>query len=657
MWKFRKYFMAATICLLFSVNAFAQQSQYETTTVDGKKFYVYNVNAAEGFYSLTRQFNVTQQEIEKYNPEAKAGLKKGQRLLIPVSGNQKYPESNTNEYFIHTVQPGETLSSLSRTYNVSINDIKAMNPELADYLVIGHEMKIPQPKSLYINESQYTYHTIEPKETLFSVAKKYGVSMQNIIDENIGLNENSFSVGKIIRIQNQQPVAQGVSAQVQASAGVQMSRYKVQKKETLYSISRKFDITLTSLLEANPGITRVKAGDFINIPGIIEQKDSIAEGSVETIQQMHDILGEATEIRKDGNISVALLLPFQLYTSNVNTALQSRYVEFYEGFLLAVDSLKKQGINFDIFVYDTDSKSITDILAKPEMAKVDLIIGPANNKQIGEVAKFADQHQINVVNPFTFDSDAAENNPHLFQINTPNSYLYAESAVEFTKLFKDNTIVFLKEENTDTDKKDFIDYLRHELTRQNIGYQDYQFADTDQISIADSILNLNGPVVFVPLSASKSTLSKILPGLHMIQRNNPAIQTSLFGYPEWQTYTNDFMDYFYELNTYIYTRIYINPFGQETKDFYEKYKYWFGKELLPVYPRYGILGFDTGMFFLTALDKYGRSFDSHIDMIPAESIQTAMCFRRINNWSGFINRCIYFVNFRPNSTIEKIEVK
>ena len=587
------------------------------------------------------------------------GLKKDQRILIPTDGKiTEHQKGNTSQYFIHTVQPGETLSSLSRIYNININDIRSLNPEIDNYLVIGHEVKIPQPQTLYVsNSDNYLYHTIEPKETLYSVAKKHNVSMQTIVDANVGLNENSFSIGKVIRIPGQQPTAELASQNV--SATPDMTRYKVLKKETLYSISRKFDVTLTALLEANPGLTKVKAGDYIYIPvaPTLSPTSETAPMKVDDYQQMHDILSESTEIKKEDRISIALLLPFQLHTSNVNTALQSRYIEFYEGFLLAVDSLKKQNISFNLHVFDTDSRSIRDILAKPEMSKVDLIIEPANNNQIGEVSKFATEKGINVVNPFTFDGDAAENNPHLFQINTPNSYLYAESAVEFSKLFKNQRIVFLKEEHTEVDKKEFIDYLRHELTRQQITFDDYVFSDTDQLSIADSVLNLNGPVVFVPLSASKATLSKILPTLHILQRNNPEIQTSLFGYPEWQTFTNDFMDYFYELNTYIYTRIYINPFSKDTKEFYEKYKFLFGKELLPVYPRYGILGFDTGLFFLNALDKYGRNFDSHIDMISAGSIQTAMCFRRINSWSGFINRCIYFVNFRPNSTIEKIEVK
>lgn len=117
------------------------------------------------------------------------------------------------------------------------------------------------------------------------------------------------------------------------------------------------------------------------------------------------------------------------------------------------------------------------------------------------------------------------------------------------------------------------------------------------------------------------------------------------------------MDYFYELDTYFYTKIYTNPFSPETKKFYEDFKYWYEKDVPTSYPRYAILGFDTGIFFIDAVNKYGKRFDSHIDMISSYSLQTAMCFRRINNWGGFVNRCLYFVNFKPDNTITRIEVK
>lgn len=653
--KLNRNLLAVIICLLFTAPLFAQSGKkYEITNVDGKDFYVYLVSQAEGFYSLTRQFNVSQAEIEKYNPETKAGLKKGQRLLIPVKADKPAQTESTGDYFTHTIMTGETLDAIANMYKVSTSDIIALNPGLNKNLIPGHAIRIPQPASLYRQEGLYTFHTIEPKETLYSVSKKYGVTMQSIMDANPGLTTNSFGTGKIIRIR---PASQANLAD-QPVAAIATIRYHVKKKETLYSISRKQDISLSQLLEMNPGITHIKEGDYLNVPakGSAQQEDS-STSSVNHMLEMHDMLEQASRIQHTAQVKVALMLPFELNQPTHAQAKQNRYIEFYEGFLLAVDSIRHSGVSIDLYVFDTETEGIGNILKNPAVGNCDLIIGPANNDQITQVAEFANNNGINMVNPFTFDSDATENNPHLFQLNTPNSYLYAESAAEFVNLFKNQQVVFLHEAGFVPDKKEFIDYLRNELTLQGFAYKDYEYMKPEELSEMDSILALNGPVVFVPLSAKKEVLTKLLPSLHVMQRSNDSIRISLFGYPEWQMYTNEFMDYFYELNTYIYTRIYLNPFDKDTKDFYNKFKYWYQKDLLPIYPRYGVLGFDTGMFFLEAVNKYGKNFDAHIDMLPAASLQTAMCFRRINNWSGFINRCIYFVNFRPNSTIKKIEVK
>ncbi|MGL4293411.1 MAG: amino acid ABC transporter substrate-binding protein [Bacteroidales bacterium] len=656
--KSNRKLLSAIFCLFFAANLFAQTSNrsYETTRINGQEFYIYQVSQAEGFYSLTKQFNVTQAEIEKYNPETRAGLKKGQHLLIPVHSTATTPKhEKADDYFTHTIMIGETLQSLANMYQISPNDIIAINPGLPNQLIPGHAIRIPQATSLYRQNGLYVFHTIEPKETLFSLSKKYGVTMQSIMEENPGLTTSSFAIGRIIRIK---PADEASLSEEKVNA-VPMMRYQVKKKETFYSLSRKFDVSLSELLEYNPGITRVKEGDFLNIPAPAPQ-ESLAKKEVPTVdslQEMHLILENASKIEHQAQVKVALMLPFELNKLNTPQARQNRYVEFYEGFLIAVDSIRHSGVSIDLYVFDTETEGISSILKNPTVAGCDLIIGPAHNDQINQVAKFANEHGINMINPFTFDSDATENNPHLFQLNTPNSYLYAESAAEFVNLFKERQIVFLQETGFHADKKEFIDYLRNELTLRGLEHKDYEYTTNEQLSAVDSILNLSGEVVFVPISSKKEVLNKLLPSLQVMKKSNDSIQISLFGYPEWQMYTNDFMNSFYDLDTYIYTRIYLNPFSSFTKNFYEKFKYWYKRDLLPIYPRYGVLGFDTGMFFLEAVNKYGKSFDAHIDMIPAASLQTAMCFRRINNWSGFINRCIYFVNFRPNGTIKKIEVK
>ena len=644
---------------IWVVAVFAQsQSSYEKTQIDGKDFYIYHVNQAEGFYSLTQQFHVSQAEIEKYNPETKDGLKKGQSILIPVNSLNKKDgkpvttvHQQSDDYFVHTVMTGETLSSIARMYNITVNDIIAQNPELSTTLVPGQRLTIPQPSSIYRNNGQYKYHTIQPKETLFSVAKQYGVSMQSVVNENPGLTNTTFSVGRIIRIKT--PDKTDIQDDKQQTMPTTV--YLVHKKETLYSISRKLNIPLTQLLELNPNITHIKTGDKLIVPQSKMMKKEDENPALAT-QQMHDILDDVSKITSQGSANVAVILPFDIQSSGTQIK-QNRYIEFYEGFLLAVDSIRSNGTSIDIHIFDSQVEGIKSILKNPELAKVDLIIGPANADEIKLVSDFAKSHQINMVNPFTFDSEATNDNPYLFQVNTPNSYLYAETASEFIQIFKKNKIVFINKIGEQSDKKDFINYLRNELDTQSIAYEDFEYSDETELSEVDSLLNLNGDVVFVPLSSKKESLNMTTTALHIMHRNNTEIRISLFGYPEWQMYTNEFGQYFYELNTYLYTRIYINPFASETKGFYNRFKYWYHKDLLPIYPRYGVLGFDTGMFFLQAVSKYGKRFDTHIDMISAESLQTAMCFRRINNWSGFINRCLYFVNFRPNNTIHKIEVK
>ena len=651
--RFRVLIFLLSICL--SSTIWAQTTNYKTINKDGKNFYLYEVGPAEGFYSLTHKFNVTQSEIEKYNPETKAGLKNGQKLLIPVKAQSVTPKinPNTGTSFMHTVEAGETLSSIARTYGISVDEILAYNQGLTPSLTIGHSIIIPQPSLVTSgSDNTYVYHTITPKETLFSVAKQYNVSMNQIMDENPGLNDKTFSIGKIIRIK---PNTKESVMRTTVEEKTMMQTYEVKRKETFYSISKKFNIPVEDLIAANPDIQKVKSGELINIPSL--KTDTIKSIGVDKIQDMFNILTEPTIIDKKGSMKIAIMLPLQLDNINQDNSLQARYIEFYQGFLLAVDSLKSNGLSFDIFVYDTSTKPISQIIKEPNVEAADLIIGPATNEDVAVVSEFAKTKNINMVSPFTFEAESASANPNLFQLNTPSSYLNSETAMEFSNMFKDQNIVFIKERSKPADKKEFLDYLRSDLTARNIKFYDYEFNESDEITKVDSILNIKGDIVFIPQSVKQADLGIILPSLLILKKNNPGLNISVFGFPEWQQFANNFMEHFYELNTYIFSRIYVNPFSEETKRFNNKFQYWYGKEMMFLYPRYGMVGFDTGMYFLTALNRYGRNFENHIDMQPAGSIQTAICFKRINNWSGFINRCIYFVNFRPNGTIEKIIVK
>ena len=141
----------------------------------------------------------------------------------------------------------------------------------------------------------------------------------------------------------------------------------------------------------------------------------------------------------------------------------------------------------------------------------------------------------------------------------------------------------------------------------------------------------------------------------MLVREVPEQSIHLFGYPEWQTYTKDHLDAFFELDTYFYSSFYTNNLLPAAVHFTKSYQKWYGKDMDERYPKFGMLGFDTGYFFLKGLSNYGSEFEKDIQQLDLIPIQTGFKFQRVNNWGGFINRKVFFVHFTKNFELLKLD--
>ena len=90
-------------------------------------------------------------------------------------------------------------------------------------------------------------------------------------------------------------------------------------------------------------------------------------------------------------------------------------------------------------------------------------------------------------------------------------------------------------------------------------------------------------------------------------------------------------------------------------NFTKNYRRWYGKEMDERYPKFGMLGFDTGYFFLKGLARYGSSFEKNMQGLDLIPIQTGFKFKRVNNWGGFINKKVFFVHFTKNFELVKLD--
>jgi LysM repeat protein len=180
---------------------------------DGKLFILHRISAGETMYSLAKKYNVTVDELKKTNPEAAQGIQVGQVIKVPSTlpvtskANAAIDGAKT-----HKVAAGETLYSIASKYSVSVDDLKKANPGLSSSLSVGQELKLPS-KSMAATPATSTetaQETIEHKvasgETFYSIAKKYNVSVEDIKKANPGVG--SLKVGQTLKIAGTEVAAQ-----------------------------------------------------------------------------------------------------------------------------------------------------------------------------------------------------------------------------------------------------------------------------------------------------------------------------------------------------------------------------------------------------------------------------------------------------------------
>ena len=236
-------------------------------------------------------------------------------------------------------------------------------------------------------------------------------------------------------------------------------------------------------------------------------------------------------------------------------------VEYYEGLLMAVDSLKRTGTSIDLYTYNSgpESASLNSILGKSEMKDMDIIFGPLYQQHIKPLAEFAKKQDTRLVIPFTSKDNTVFQNPAVYQINTPQSYLYSEVYDHFVRQFPNANVIFIEASQGTKDKAEFIKGLKDELRNRSIPMKSLKEDVT--VESLKTVLRTDRENIFIPTSGSNLTLIKILPQLTLLVREQPESRIHLFGYPEWQTYTKDHLEAFFELDTYFYSSclLYTSP--------------------------------------------------------------------------------------------------
>ena len=201
----------------------------------------YTVKAGDTLWGISNQYGVNVSDLANLNNVTASTLKVGQVLTIPSKGG-----SNPDNMFMYKVIKGDSLYSIAKKYGTSVEEIKRINYLTSNNLVIGQVLRIPE---MYTKEENmvlpnYINYKVVKGDTLYNIAKKFGVSVDSIIQDN-SLKNNTLSVGQNLKIR---------SSSVEECFGedyIVDKKYVVVKGDSLYSISKKLGVSVDYLKNKN----------------------------------------------------------------------------------------------------------------------------------------------------------------------------------------------------------------------------------------------------------------------------------------------------------------------------------------------------------------------------------------------------------------------
>ena len=207
----------------------------------------YIVRQGDTLWGISNQFGVSVTELASLNDVDANSLQIGQTLKIPSKTG-----INPDNMFLYTVKKGDTLYSIAKVYGTTANEIKKLNYLTGDSLVVGQVIRIPEVYTPFdeISVPNYINYTVKKGDTLYSIAREYGVDVNTLMQDN-ALSSAVLKIGQNLKIRG------SLDSSVEECFGsgyVPVDNnvyYTVKKGDSLYSIARKYQASVSDLLSLN----------------------------------------------------------------------------------------------------------------------------------------------------------------------------------------------------------------------------------------------------------------------------------------------------------------------------------------------------------------------------------------------------------------------
>lgn len=545
---------------------------------------------------------------------------------------------NGRRYTVHVVEAGQTLYAIARSSAVPVDVLLAANPSAQDGLSIGEEVLIPadavvkkELRSAPVLRNGELVHVVRKKETLFGISRQYSVDINLLLERNPGALDLKEGVELVI------PVAHvgGAPATtlVPAVPGTGTT-HTVQPGETLFGLGQRYAVDPEAIRNANGGLPEgLKAGGTIIIPGVAQ--DEVPAKPV-------------ARAREHVRYKVGLLLPFSVARNDSTLARAGASsdevayyeptraaVQFHNGARMAIDSLRRMGLDADVDVVDTgdDAKVWNAVIKRPGIQEYDLFIGPFHRSAIEQLAR-ANQ-RAHIVCPVQQSNKVILGMPTVSKVTPARSDLVKHASRFVATRYANANIILLRPDITS--EKELVDQVRGTL---NGGLIQRPERLRDSVVVAKpgkrDLGDLSGKLDAGRLNVIMAPSEDVEFVTMLVSKLKPLAskyKIRLVGLGAWYDMPSvtlsdlDVLDFTFPAPTFF------NPDDPRMRDFIAAYREAYKTDV----DEFALLGFDVTLHYLKALMADGAGFVDRLSEVRSEPLHMGFRMTRTGDENGLRN--------------------
>lgn len=545
-------------------------------------------------------------------------------------------------------------------------------------------------------------HIVREKQTLFSIAKAYGVTVDDIYTYNPTLKETGLKKNAIILIpsaealsgavQPEEPEAEPEAAEVKkepkadigqkvaedtqliqdtrtkmATPQVQVRKTSAKKQKThtvkwyedLDVIADRYGITVEELMKANNLTGRKLAKRqklVIPAPGeIIEPADTETpvtteiEGNAEEVAAPEDTTAaDVQNVDPDwlfapkDEVKVTLMLPMRASTESISR----NNMDFYSGVLLAVKDLAESGISTELNVYD--SSDSTHPIVSEDIDDSDLIIGPVSSVDLGKLLDSGNDPRM-VISPL--DSRAEElasRYENFIQVPTPLKAQY-QDIMEWIRedSMPGDTLLLIKEKTAR--QTDAVKQMIQAADSSGLTFIPFSYSILEGRDVTEPLMNLTtatGTNRVVIASESEAFVNDVVRNLNILLYNK--INVVLYAPARIRNFETIEVENLHKTSAHVSLGYLIDYESQQVKNFLLKYRALYNTE--PT--QYALQGYDIATYFIGLCGRYGSQWERKMDDEQTQMLQSTFRFVKKDN-GGYVNQGIRRVVYGDNWSVIK----